>query len=247
MATQAHHGLPEHLSNGKLILQARSALNEIEGLMERRRNRDKACRTITDLFCLVEMLARRAGKAEGWEERGGRPKEDEDTHGREMWDEDGDPAQEAPEDPEREPAEGMSMAELFEWGVTDAEEEVAEKLDTTVRSLRAEHFGQMLRYLVRGCRQAEDVTAKVVALARRTIPGEMASFAKSQADVSRKIRPGGETRAAVQAREKQLVERPLKAVGARGYKLLGGVRSEGHREACREAQQGNRNRRRDKK
>ena len=265
---QRHHRLPQdlsHLSSEDLCAELGEAMKALAGLMESKRNRDKAGQMVTYLWSLLTVAAARVNLREGWDERGRKPVEEEDErHGREAWDEGGDPARVA--DGEEPMVSDMPMADLFrgggtevpladllEWTTDDEEEALATvlglergalrwELGRMVTHLQEEHFGRFLRYLVQGSREIDDVSRKVVALGRRTIPGEMEIFGRSAADIARKARPRGESRAATSAREKREVERPLIDAGANGFKLLGGARSEEHRERCRQAQKGNQNR-----
>lgn len=105
--------------------------------------------------------------------------------------------------------------------------------------LRVAHFQKFLDYLCAGSRCVEDVTRNVLAVTRRVRPEVLRGLGLSQADVSRRL---GETRAATQAREKRMVEEPVKATGEAGFRMLGGTRSEETRRRCRRAQKGNQNR-----
>lgn len=144
-------------------------------------------------------------------------------------------------------ARPISMAELLGSGAPEAEEEAADEEGYTVPGWRLLHFGQLLRFFLAGSRELDDVAKKVLAIGRRALPEEMRRFCEggevSQAAVSRKLGPGGQRRATVQAREKKFVEQTLENAGFLGKKLAGGQKSDQHRKRCREAQMGNTNRR----
>lgn len=206
------------MSTQELFAQARAQLAALEKLMGRARSRDKACMTLTDLHVSVEALARRLATIEF-------------TAG---------PVCHEEEDPRPEIVDGLSLAELMEAPADELERAAADDEEVDVRELRLRYFRLFLDYQVAGCATIDDVVRKVLAFARRFRPQIMTGLGLSMSDVGRLL---GDSRAKVHAREKRLVEEPLKRIGARGYHGLGGQRSEQARQRCREAQRGNHNRR----
>lgn len=203
----------------ELFTEADSLLTKLERLMKQRKNRDKACMTLTDIHVVIEGLARRLQSVEF---SGGPVAHDEDEHERQT-----------------EGVEPLVMADLLDAAADELEADEAAGQGVAVRELRLRYFRQFLDYQVAGCRSVEDVMRKTLAFARRFRPDALREFGLSMSDVGRRL---GESRAKVHAREKRLVEEPLKRSGARGFHGLGGQRSEQHRERCRAAQKGNKNR-----
>lgn len=208
----------------ELFAEAGSLLTKLERLMLARKQRDQACTTLTDVSVLLEALARRLQRVEF-------------TAG---------PVVHEDEDPQEQAGsvEPLALADLIDSPADDLEEAEAAEQGQSVRELRLRYFRQFLDYQVAGCRSVEDVMRKTLAFARRFRPEALREFGLSMSEVGRRL---GESRAKVHAREKRLVETPLKRAGARGYHGLGGQRSEQHREKCRAAQKGNTNRRRGEK
>lgn len=258
-------GLPENLPTGQLCDEARRRLERIEGLLLSRRNRDGAAVALTELWKCVETLAGRIGRP-GAFDAGPRPRRwDDDLPGgsgrRERWDiGDGDPSlmpnDEGDWDEDRvdaseawglvglsqvdEDARPISMMELCEGSGTDEEDEAATVAGAlSVRDWRLMHFAELLRYLIRGAREVDDVSRRVLAMGRKVMPEQMRAFAGSKpsaAGVSRKAKRGGEKRATTINREQQEVERVMRDAGFMGYKGAGGAKSEAHRRNCSEAQ-----------
>lgn len=229
----------EGRSTAELFSEARAGLRELERLMEKRRNRDQASVLLTDTFTAVQEIAHRFAAVSGhFDSRPAARTEDEDER-------DGD-------------HEPLGLVELFAHGLSEAEEAMAGRLSAeppahvrekvewyhrTYRSIevvRAEHYRSFIDYIARGCTQVKQVAANLLTLSRRVRPESMKALGISQVEVSRKL---GERRATTSAREKRLVETPLKANGSRGTHLLGGTKTEEHRAKCRVAQKGNTNRR----
>lgn len=204
-------------STDELMNEAERKLSELRRCLKSRRQRDRACRALTDLHVSIEHVAKRLGDVEFAEAPVSR---DDD------------------EEPPFERADGMSMAELFAESADEAA--VAEDLDMTPEELRLTHFRAFIDFLALGCDSMEDVTKRAVAIIRRVRPDALRALGVSQADMARMF---GEQRATTSAREKRVVEGPLKASGARGYLVAGGARGGQHRGRCAEAQKGNSNRR----
>lgn len=201
----------------ELFSEARRLLNLLEKLTTGRRNRDKACTTLTDLYLIIEGLARRVQQVEF----SGAPVTN---------DEDEDDAE----------TDRLAMQDLLEVAEDPVEREAAAEEGMTVRELRLHYFRAFLDFQVAGCRSFEEIMLKGIALVRRLRPEMLARFGQSMAEVGRKT---GRSRANIHALENRMVEELLKQRGARGFHGLGGQRSEEHRRKCREAQQGNTNRR----
>lgn len=204
----------------ELFTKARSLLGQLEKLTTSRRNRDKACTTLTDFYLLIEAIARRIQEIEFAPPMV--------TH-----DEEEDEA------PDRA-SEPLTMADLFETPATEAELSEAERQEVDVRELRLFYFRLFIDYQVKGCKTVDDVLRKLLAFARRFRPESLREFGLSLTDVARRV---GKSKANIHAGEKRLVERLLKASGARGFHALGGQKSESHRAKCSAAQRGNTNRR----
>jgi hypothetical protein len=112
----------------------------------------------------------------------------------------------------------------------------AHELHLDVRAFRLLRFGGFCEEIGKRSRTLDQWAKNAIAWIRRTKPKEIAGLGASQTAVSRKF---GEKRATVSAREIRVVEEPLKQAGVRGYHLLGGTKSDSHRQACVKAQQGN--------
>jgi len=271
MGRRAHHGLPgsgrlpEGVGTEDLFGLIEDRLSDLRGCLEGRRNRDRAGRALTDLWLCLEMVGRRVGRADSFEAAGrGVGAEEEDGPDWERWDDlDGDPMLQGAMELEEGDGSGwadgedeggmnggggsLSLGDLLQGGATADEEDAARERGISVRQLRLEWYRNWMIYMAHGARSESEVARRVVALIRPAAPellmalvGARSPKEVSQAAVARRF---GETRAAVQAREKKWFERPQVAAGVHGYKGLGGARSEGHREACKQAQLGNQNRR----
>jgi hypothetical protein len=207
------------MTTEELFAQARQRLAALEKLMSARRNRDRACMTLTDLHVSIEGLARRLAGVEFTAPPVSHDEEDE---------------------PRPEMAE-LSLADLMAAAPDDLERAAADEQGADVRELRLHYFRLYLDYQLAGCTTLGAVVRKVLAFVRRFRPQAMQQLGLSQSDVARLL---GESRAKVHAREKRLVERALQSTGAKGYLGLGGQRGEQARANCRAAQKGNQNRRR---
>jgi hypothetical protein len=232
----------EGASYTELLEVAKRGMVDLEEALQGGRGaRGRASTALTEVYVHLQDIGRRiAGEAGKWlDGDGGGP---------------GAGSQEAEEEkgPREVEAPGMSMAELLAGPPEHVEELLGEQLDrvvkqvedyeeiaVTIEAVRLHHFRAFIDYLVSGCRTPDEVMRKVLAITRRARPESMEKLGLTQSDVARRL---GEKRATVQAREKRVVEKPLKEQGARGYKLLGGVKGEEQRENCRLAQLGNQNR-----
>ena len=206
----------EGKKTSELFTDARRLLADLEKLVSLRRNRDKACTTLTDLYLLVEGIARRVREVEFSEQ----------------------PVIEHEEEDERETTR-LGMQDLLDAKHDALEEDVAAEEGMTVRELRLHYFRAFLDYQVAGCRTFEEMMLKGIALVRRLRPHMLEKFGISMASVGRKT---GRSRANVHALERRMIDELLKARHVRG-RLLGGQRSEEHRRKCSQAQKGNTNRR----
>lgn len=221
----------EGRSTAELFAELRAGLRALETRMEKRHGRDQASALLSDCWVAMQEIAERFGSiSPHFSERPVAPVEDE-------------------EDMETRETGQVSLAEVLRTD-SDEEQELDEAMTAELHDFHAAyesmqrvkvlHFRQHLEFLTRGCRQAEDVARKVVAMVRRVQPELLRGLGISQVAVSRKF---GEQRATTSAREKRVVEEPLRAVGAKGYLGIGGTKTASHREKCRAAQQGNTNRR----
>lgn len=204
----------------ELFAEARTLLAELEKLTSGRRNRDKACTKLTDFYLLIEALARRIQEIEFSAPMVAHDDEEDET-------------------PDRT-SEQLTMSDLFETPAMEAELSEAARQEIDVRELRLFYFRLFIDYQVKGCKTVDDVLRKLLAFARRFRPESLREFGLSLTDVGRRV---GKSKANIHAGEKRLVERLLKASGARGFHALGGQKSESHRARCRAAQRGNTNRR----
>ena len=210
----------EGQSTDEIFSEARRLLTHLQGLMTWRRNRDKAAMTLTDLFVLIEAIARRMNQVEF----SGAPVNYDDEGA----------------DLENLGMEDMPMSELVAGAQVEGEAELAQEMGLDVRDVRLHYFRLFLDYHMSGCRGVEDVIRKFLAYARRFRPLLLENLGQSQAAVGRAM---GKGRANIHAGEKRLVELLLKNNGTKGFHALGGQKSEEHRRKCREAQKGNTNRR----
>lgn len=207
----------------ELIEAARGCLDALATEVERRRSRDKASTLLTDAYVALQRVGERlAVMSSGWDARGAAHAEEEEEPTHEYL------------------TRQVPLADLMGSPALPDEEEAAEAGRRTVADVRLRHFRSFLEFLVVGCRQVDEVTLKVLAIVRRVRPELLSELGVSQSAVARKI---GEKRATTSAREKRVVETLMVAGGARGFHLLGGTKSESHRDKCRAAQRGNGNRR----
>ena len=208
-------------STEELFEQGYAQLRRLKNLVTSRRGREKALELTTELFLTIDGIARHVG-ALSFTERPAAVEEDEDETLNER----------------------VSMTELMHAGhdlddVTDPDAvEDLRRRNAELQKTRLDYFRLFLKYFTEGCKHERDVTRKVLACVRRVSPGMLARFGLSQAAVSRKL---GEQRATVSAREKRVVEAPLKAAGARGV-LGNGARGAATSAACAKAARGNKNR-----
>lgn len=212
--------LPPHgdgWNNDELFSHAFLQLRTLRKEMENRRSRDRASVALTDAFLAVQALGHRlAAVGPEFDARSPAPVEEEEEE------------------------RTIPLADVMAAPPTQEEEAIAAEMQLPVADLRVRYFRETLAFMVQGCTQVSDVTRKVLAFVRRVRPEYLKKFGISQADVGRKL---GQQRATVSAREKRLVEKPLKANGTRGYKMAGGQKTETHARNCARAQKGNTNRR----
>jgi hypothetical protein len=233
------HGRPakkradgEGLSTSELFVSVREKLRALEPVMEARRNRNRACTLLADAMLALQQIGVRL-QAIGGEFESRRPREadEEDDY------ESADAAQVA------EWEQQLPLADLMGEEPTEEEAAFADAMNLPVEDVRVMYFRKSLEFFCRGCTQADQVKLKVLSFARRFRPDllrAMLGKEGSQVMMSRKL---GEVRATTSAREKRVVERPLKEAGIRGFKGTGSTKSEEHREKCRRAQMGNTSRR----
>lgn len=192
-------------------------LAELRRCMLGRRNRDRACMTLTDAYVTLEGLGRRLQTVEF----------------------SGAPVARDEEEDLPEAVDPLTLADLFAPESDDEEAAAAVAAGESIEGLRLRYFRVFLDYLLVGCTSPEQAMKKLLAFTRRVRPQAMAGLGLSQSDVARIL---GESRQVVNAREQRLVEKPLQARGVRGFHGLGGQRSEAHRSRCQKAQMGNKNR-----
>lgn len=136
-------------------------------------------------------------------------------------------------------AAGVSLRWLLSGLFDEDELELAALRATPVEMLRQEGIEAICGKLAERARVLSDFPKVAAAVLRRVTPDFLTELGESQAAISRKY---DEQRATVSAREMRVVEEPMIAAGANGYHLLGGTKSDAHREACARAQRGNTNR-----
>lgn len=215
------------LSNEELCELSTAASMDLRKHFMQRRARDKAMNLCTVLFLLDAEIAKRLGGVEFVQAVREDDEEDEadDDHG------------------------GRQEMSLHELMSMQEEADDAEDLDDDVPALKRRIkelearctglFRGVIRFTTAGCRTAEQVTKKWLAMIRRVDPEALRDLGMSQTDVARAL---GERRATTSAREKREFEAPMKRSGARGWRGCGGLRSEENRANCARAQKGNRNR-----
>jgi len=215
----------DEMSAVELLDHLYAELRKLKNLVRTRRRRERALDLVTESFLIFDAISKRVAGMSFAE--GAVAVEDEDD--------------------EKEDDRGVPMAALFSGeddtvDIMDAEAHAdVEELKQTIRSLqlsRLEYYRLFLAYLCKDCRQEIDVTKRVVAITRRVSPHLLEQFGITQPAVGRKF---GQTRAAVSTREKAVVEKALKASGARGI-LSNGARGEATSRACARAATGNQNR-----
>lgn len=217
------------LSNVGLCMAAEEVLERLTENVKTRRGRELALERCTQFYLIGAKLAERLGSMQF--QATVRHEEDED--------------EEDAESPAERAAEHVGMAEVVngfdemgsgrrifrEWSEAQKTEKRAERLSA---------LQDLLDYFFRDTSSVDGVLVKLLAITRRLRPQALARFGLSQADVGRRI--GGVGRATVSAREKRLVEKPLKQAGAKGV-LGNGARGAATSAACARAAKGNRNRR----
>ena len=221
----------ETLSTDELLLEGAKLFKALERCMKAGRRRDRASDMTTDLFLIVESLAKRLGTLE-WNERVQSVDDEEDEQ-------------------EHEPRVEVSLSEVLSLTAhaeryDGPEYEDLGEANKRIRELEAELAGKpleimcgIIRYTTIGCKSAEAVIKKWLALVRRVDPGTLRDIGMGQTDVARAL---GERRATTSKREQREFEAPMKAIGARGWHGTGGLRTQDNRDNCAKAQKGNRNR-----
>jgi hypothetical protein len=222
----------EGLSTSELFDSARKKLDALEPVMEARKNRNRACALLADVMLELQQIGVRL-QATGGEFEARRPRalEDEDEF------ETTDAVQVAHWEQQ------MPLADLMGEESTEEEEAFADAMNMPVEDVRVMYFRKSLEFFCRGRTQVGQVTTAVLSFVRRFRPDLLTAMlgkGSSQVMMSRKL---DEQRATTSAREKRVVEQPLKDAGIRGYKGTGSTKSEEHRDKCRQAQRGNTNRR----
>lgn len=219
------------LSNMELCELSTAASVDLRKHFQTRRSRDKAMNLCTVLFLLDAELAKRLGRLEF--QQTVREEDDEE--------------EQAPEPGSRPEMSLYELMQIQDEAAADDPEDLDEEdvpaLKRRIRELEARCTGLfrgVIRFTTAGCRTAEAVTKKWLALIRRVDPEVLRELGMSQTDVARAL---GERRATTSAREKREFEAPMKRSGARGWRGCGGLRTEENRANCARAQKGNRNRR----
>lgn len=237
-ARQAKQMASEGMSSGDILDLAAAQVQRLKSLLKAGTSKDSYVMILTNLHVGIELLARRVQSVE-W--TGGKLAVQDD-----------DEAEAAHRRADEEQV-AMALADVLadDWAAdertAELQEGVCEGCAANVAELmrersvqRKEDFVALMEYQTRGAKTPQEVAKRVLAITRRVKPEMLVThFGMSQSDVSRAL---GETRATVSAREKRVIEKPLKEAGVKGFKLAGGVRTEAHRKRCAEAQKGNRHR-----
>lgn len=214
------------MNTEELFAHAYAQLRNLKNLVTTRRKKDKAFDLLTEYFLIIEEISRRMSKLTF-------------SEGPVVVDEEEDqPTEEKVPMADLFPAENDEEAEYVDIDRLDDIDDLRRMVRELKRS-RLDYYRLFLDYLTKGCRHEIDVTKQVLAITRRVRPQSLQLFGLSQADVGRKL---GQGRAAVSAREKEKVEKPLRASGAKGI-LSNGARGQATSQACARAAKGNQNRR----
>ena len=222
---------------------ALAALSRLKALMTRRSHRDAACVALTNLSVGIQFLGERLASLT-FDERPPSALDDEAEEKRQHAGE----ATLADLFAEPEAKVGSDIAyvqgklcsccrpQLAEVMCTDCMEAL-ERLSGNLEELRKDDFAEAMGLFCRGAKDINEVAKRIVTVMQSTMPGLLQEhFGVSLTSVGERI---GEGRQTTRERKKRLVEKTLKNAGMKGYKGLGGARSEQHREACRKAQLGN--------
>lgn len=223
-----------------------ASLAWLRSLMQRRSRRDAACNTLTHLSVAVEHLGHRLANM-SWEQRAPSILDDEEEAG-------GERASEATiadlfAEPEAKTAADISYlqaqlsehlsSELEVW-LSEETRDVLGRLCGELERLRKHDFAIAMELFCKDAKNLEEVSKRLVTTMQATMPGLIEKhFGLSLTSVGSRM---GEGRATTQARKKRVVERTLKNAGAKGFKGLGGARSDQHRDRCAKAQKGNHSR-----
>lgn len=229
-----------------LFSHAFAALVWLRSLMQRRSRKDSACVSLTNLSVAVQFIGERLMKIT-FDERAPSILDEE-------------------ADERKTRAEEATLADLFaepdedvvmdieyakgrlcqhciprlEAAICDECREVLGKLCGHLDRLRRHDFTVAMELFCRDARSIQEVAKRVATTMQATMPGLLKEhFGVSLTSVGGRM---GEGRATTQARKKRMVEEPLKRAGMKGFKGLGGARSDQHRERCAQAQKGNHSR-----
>ena len=234
------------MATDDLFSHAFAALVWLRSLMKRRARKDSACVSLTNLSVAVQFLGERLSKL-AFDERAPSVLDEE-------------------ADEKKKHAEEATLADLFaepgaevvadidyiqsrlcehclphiEAVVCDDCRETMGKFCGHLERLRRQDFTVAMELFCRGARNVQEVAKRVVTTMQSTMPGLLEEhFGISLTSIGGRM---GEGRQTTQARKKRLVETTLKSAGMKGFKGLGGARSDQHRERCKQAQQGNQSR-----
>jgi hypothetical protein len=223
-----------------------ASLAWLKSLMQRRTRRDAACNTLTHLSVAVDHLAKRLAKLKFDERAPSILDEEEEDRG--------ERASEATiadlfAEPEPRTAADISYlqaqlaghlsSELEVW-LSEETRDVLGRLCGELERIRKRDFATAMELFCKDARNLEEVSKRVVTTMQATMPGLIEKhFGLSLTSVGGRM---GEGRATTQARKKRVVEKTLRLAGMKGFKGLGGARSDQHRERCAEAQKGNQSR-----
>lgn len=229
-----------------LFSHAFAALVWLRSLMKRRASKDSACVSLTNLSVALQFIGERLTKI--------------DFHERapSILDE------EAEEKKKR--AEEATLADLFaepdadvtanieylrarlcgcckprlDAALCETCKDTVEVLSGHLDRLRRKDFAVAMELFCKGAGNIPEVSKRIVTTMQSTMPGLLQDhFGVSLTSVGARI---GEGRATTRERKKRMVEKPLKKAGMKGFKGLGGARSDQHRERCAQAQKGNQSR-----
>ncbi len=223
-----------------------AALTWLRALMQRRAKRDAACQTLTNLSVGVQYIGQRLASLK-FDERAVSLVDEEDEEKRKRKTE--ATLADLFEEPDADIGDKMSYIQgrFCDHCKPELDDVLCEECRDALGSLcghqerlRRQDFTIAMTLFCKGARNIEEVAKRVVTTMQATMPGLLQDhFGVSLSSVGGRM---GEGRQTTQARKKRLVEGTQRRAGAKGYKGLGGARSEQHRKKCAEAQKGNESR-----
>lgn len=229
-----------------LFLHAFAALAWLRSLMKRRSRKDSACVSLTNLSVAVQFLGERLSKL-AFDERAPSVLDEDEAEKKKRADE--ATLADLFAEPDTEVAAEIDYiqsrlcdhcAPHLEAVMCDDCREMMGKLCGHIDRLRRQDFAVAMELFCKGARNIEEVAKRVVTTMQSTMPGLIEDhFGVSLTSIGSRM---GESRQTARERKKRMVEKTLKKAGMKGFKGVGGARSDEHRERCAKAQKGNTNR-----